>query len=209
MSESLGKRGRGPEALLDTIDFGEPKRFHREETDRFLQLLQLEKTLSDDDEEECAPSEDLVKGVMRSLEEEIAATGSTSSQTSSSGDKLAAADISSGHEGETRHSDLRIDLFYLMDASDNELGIPRSPVLDLKGAEDGFLESTDLKSLDENWQFEEEFENHEQFANFSVYEDAWDASQLQDYMNRDVSSQGMLFDVDFSTAGRLETACGL
>jgi len=35
--------------------------------------------------------------------------------------------------------------------------------------------------------------------------DAWDASELQDYMNRDFVSQGMLFDGDFSTTWKLET----
>lgn len=64
----------------------------------------------------------------------------------------------------------------------------------------------DLKSLCENWHFEDDFEFYQQFA---VYEDAWDASQLEDYMNRDFISKGMLLDGDFSSAWRLETAGGL
>jgi len=203
MSETLRKRGREPEALLDSLDAGEAKRFHCEETDQFLHLLQLDKTLSDDDEEECAPSEELVNGVMRSLEEVIAATCSTSYHPSSSGDNSAAADISGCHGSQTRDSDLGDDLCYLLEASDDELGIPPSPVLDLKRevcqspkqTSDGLSESTYIKSLAENWHFEDDFENYQQFA---VYEDAWDASQLEDYTNRDIFSLGMLFDGDFS-----------
>lgn len=212
MSEALGKRCREPEALLDSSDAGEPKRFHCEETDRFLQLLQLDKTLSDDDDEEGAPSEELLNGIMRNLEEEIAATCSTSYHSSNSGDNSVATDISSRHEGETPDSDSGDDLCYLLEASDDELGIPRSPVLDLKQeicqspkkTSDGLSDITDLKSLCENWHFEDDLEFYQQLA---VYEDAWDASLMEDYINRDFLSQGMLFCTgDSFTAWKLETA---
>lgn len=213
MSEELRKRSREPEAPLDSCDAGEPKRFHCEETDRFLQLLQLDKTLSDDDDEECAPSEELLKGVMRNLEEEIAATCSTSHISSNSGDN--SADISSRHEGETLDSHSGDDLCYLLEASDDELGIPRSPDLDLKQeicqspkkTSDGLSDITDLKSICENWHFEDELEFYRQFA---VYEDRWDGNLMEDYMNRDFVSQGMLFSTaDFSAPWKLETAGGL
>jgi len=213
-TQTLRKHGREHEALLDSIDASEPKRLHREETDRFLHLLGLDKTLSDDDEEECAPSEELINGVMRSLEEEIAATCSASYNPSDSGDNSAAANISSGHEGQTRDSDSGVDLCYLLEASDDDLGIPPSPVLDLKDevrqspkeTSNGLSESTDLNSLDENWHFQDDFDNYQQFT---VYDDLWDASQLQDYMNRDFVSEGTLFDGDFSSTWRLETAGGM
>jgi len=67
MSDTLRKRGRDSEAQPDSIDDREPKRFHGEETDRFLHLLQLDPTLAEDqEEEECAPSEELVNVVMKS-----------------------------------------------------------------------------------------------------------------------------------------------
>lgn len=196
---------------MDSIDVQEPKRFHGEETDEFLQLLQLDKTLTDEEEEESAPSEELVEGVMRSLEEEIGVTCSTSYPSSTSGDNSVASNISSGHEGETLSSDSVFDLCYLLEASDDELGIPPSPVQDLKyeiclspkETAEGLLDSQDLKSLSENWHFEDDFENYQQFA---LYEEAWNASQLRDYMPRDFESQGLLFDGDFSESWRLETA---
>jgi len=214
MCETLRKRGPDSEVPLDSIDVREPKRFHREETDRFLDLLQLDKTLSDVDEEECALSEELVNGVMRSLEEEIAETCSTSYHLSSSGDNSAAPDISSGHEGQTRDSDSGIDLCYLLEASDDELGIPPSPVLDpnkevclsTKESSEGLLDNPFLQSLGGNWHFEDNFD---MYQHFKLYEDTWHDSQLQDYMSRDLVNHGMLFDGDLSAPWRLETAGGI
>jgi len=204
MSQTLRKRGREPEAQMESVDVQEPKRFHGEETDRFLHLLQLDKSLPDDEEEEeCSPSEDLVEEVMRSLEEEIGVACSTSYAYSSSGDNNSVdSDISIGHEEQTLDSDPVFDLCYLLDASDDELGIPPSPELDLKydfclspkQTSEGLLESRDLKSLGENWHFEDDFENYQQFA---LYGDAWNVSQLRDCMNRDFVSQGCLFGGDF------------
>lgn len=213
MSETLRKRGREAEALADTIDAREPKRFHGQETDEFLYLLQLDKTLVDDEEdEEYAPSEELVKGVMRSLEEEIVATCSTSNLSSDSGDFSSASDISRSYEGQNLDSNAELDLTYLLEASDNELGIPPSPVLDFKDevcvstkeTSELSYENRDLKSLGENWHFEDVFENRPQLI--ELYEDAWDATQLQDYMNADFASQDMFFDCDFSSPWTLETA---
>jgi hypothetical protein len=214
MSDTLGKRGRESESQPDSIYVREPKRFHGEETDRFLHLLQLDPTLAaDEQEEECAPSEELVDGVMKILEEEIAATCSTSYR-SNSGDKSALPDISGSHESRTVDADSGIDLCYLLEASDDDLGILPSPVLDLKEEAclspkepfEGLWETSDLKSLGENWHFEDDFENFQQFA---LYENSWNASQLQDYWNRDFVSQGMLFEEDFSETWRLETAGGM
>jgi len=142
---------------------------------------------------------------MRSLEKEIAPTCSSSYSSSNSGDNLAATDISRGHESETVASDFGFDLRYLLEASDDELGIPPNPVLDMKD-EDGLstmetfkdlLASLDLKFLGENWHFEDDFQNYQHIA---MYDDPWIASQLQNYMNRDFVNQNMLFNSDFSAA---------
>ena len=77
MSQILRKRCGEAEVPPDYIDVQEPKRFHGEETEQFFQLQQLDQTLADNGEE-CAHSEELVNGVMRSLEEEIVATCCTS-----------------------------------------------------------------------------------------------------------------------------------
>lgn len=199
----LRKRVRDPESLPDSIDVQEPKRLHGEETDGLLELFELDQTLvNDDEEEEFAPSEELVNEVMRSLEEEIAVTCSTSFNSSDSGDNSATSDSYVGQEGETVDSESGFDLCYLLEASDHDLGIPPSTVLDLKDeiclstkeASECLFESADLKSLAENWHFEDDFENYEQFV---VYEDPWDDSQLLH-----------VFDGDFSAATRLETDGG-
>nr|ABK26546.1 unknown [Picea sitchensis] len=218
-SQTPRKRGREPEALPDSIDVPEPKRFHGEETDRFLQVLQLVKSVADEEEEEYAPSDELVSGVMRKLEEEIAATRSTSILPSYSGDNAAASDIYRDHEGQTLDSDAGVYLSYLLNASDDELGIPPSSALDLKDevylcqkeTSAGLSVNPDLKSLGENWQFEDDFENYQQLMSLGMglYEDAWNESQLQDYMNKDFISPGMLFDDDFSETWRPETACDI
>ena len=88
-----------------------------------------------------------------------------------------------------------------------QLGIPPSSVLDLKAGEvslstketsERLLVSPDLKSVRENWHFEDDFQNYELLA---VYEDPWDENQLlQDYMSTDFVSESMLFDGGLSAA---------
>jgi len=212
MSDTLRKRCREPEALPDSTDVPESKRFNGigDETDLFRHLPLLDKTLAEN--EECASSEDFVIGVMRSLEEEISATCSTF-YAPISGDNSSAYDICSVHESQTLVSGSDIDLCYLLEASDDELGIPSSPVLDSKdkfcqpsketSPAEGLSETTDLKCQGENWDFVDEFQNYQQFA---LFEDAWDVNHVQDYMNQDFISQDMLFEGEFSAAWTLETA---
>jgi hypothetical protein len=52
MPETVRQHSCEAEAQLDSIDAREPKRFHLEETERFIHMLQLDKTLLDDDDEE-------------------------------------------------------------------------------------------------------------------------------------------------------------
>lgn len=168
----LRKRGRDLEALPDSIDVQERKRFHGEETDGFLHLLQLNQTLGEDDEEDgFSPSEELVNRVMRSLEEEIATTCSTSYPSPNSGYNSAATDISSNQEGLTRDTDSGVDLCYLLEASDEDLGISPSPVLDLteelcrssEKPSEGSSGNLNLISLCENWHCVDDFKNFQQF----------------------------------------------
>lgn len=200
MSMNLGKREREDESLLKSIDVGEPKRFHGEQTDRFVS--QLDETSVDEDVEECAPNGELVNGIMKSLEEQSSPTCSTSYLNSNSKDNSAASHSFIGQESETLGSDLGFDLSYLLEASDDDLGIPPSPVLDLrhelcpntKETTDGLSESPYLKSLGENMQYEDMFDSCQEFT---LYEDAWDPRQLQDCMNRYFVSQNLLLDGDF------------
>lgn len=166
MTQTLKKRCLERGALPDSTDILATKRVHTERTDCFLHLLQFDKTLADETEE-CAPSEEVVNGVMRSLEEEIAGISCTSYLTSNFVDNSAASDISNGPGDQTLASDSGIDLCYLLEASDDELGIPPNPDLNWKDEvhqfskeiSEGLWETPDLQSLGENWQFEDDFEN--------------------------------------------------
>lgn len=213
MCQTLGKREREPEFLQDSIGVGHRKRFHGKETDGFLS--QLDKTLTEgEEEEECSPNEEAVNGLMRILEEEIGTPSSTSYLPSNSEENSAASYTFSSHESQTLGSDMGIDLSYLLEASDDDLGIPPSPVLELNDeifpspnqTTEGLSENAYLKSLGEDWLFDDKFDN---FPQLTLYEDSWDASQLEDYMNIDFVSQSMLFDWDASVLCRLETAGGL
>jgi hypothetical protein len=200
-SQMPRKRGREPEALSDSIDVREPKRLDDEETDQFLDL-----TVEDKEEEEYTPNEQLVRGVMGSLEEEIAATCFTSYLPSNSGDNATTSDICRDHEGKTLDSDAGVDLSYLLNVSEDELDIPPSPAPNMKGevclsrneTTASLSENPDLKSLAENCHFEDDFENYQHLI--ALYEDPWNVSQLQDYMNKDFICPGMLFDDDFLEA---------
>lgn len=226
MSQALKKRGRELEALPVSADVKEAKRFHGEEMDRLCNVLVLDKNLSQE-EEVYAPTEEVVNGVMKSLEEEIGMPCFTFDPSSNSGNSSASSNISSGQEGETLASDAHgtgstvdislgasnsgVEMVYIMDSSDDELAIPLSPFLDFKGeiwqspqeTSEALPENPDLKSLSEIWHFEDNFEIYKQFE---LYEDACEASELQYYMNRDFVSQDMSFDGEFSAGWNLETA---
>jgi len=197
MTQTFRKRDREPEALPVSTDVPEAKRFHGEETER-------------QEEEGWGASEEVINEVMKSLEKEIG-TAPFTSYPSNSGNNSASSNISSGLEGETLASDSGDDLFYLLGASDDELGIPLSPLTNLKDevcqspreTSEGLLENPDLKSIGDIWDFEDDFGNHQQFAS---YGDAHEASELQGYMQRDFFSENMFFGGDFSAAWTLETA---
>jgi hypothetical protein len=194
-SQTPRKCGHEPEAFPDSIYVSQSKRFHSEETYRFVHLLQLDKIVADE-EDKYAPIEQLVSGIMRNLEEEIAATCSSFILPSIFVDNAATtSNIYRDHEGQTLDSDAWFDLSYLVNASDDELGIPPSSALDLKDevclsqkkTSAALSENPDLKSLCENWQFEDGFENYQQLISpvMGLYEDACNANQLQDYKNID------------------------
>jgi len=215
MPATLRKRCLEPEALPDSTDVRESKRFNGmgEEMDLFRHLPLLDKTRAENEiaNEECASIQEFVIGVMRSPEEEISETCSTF-DASISLDNSSSNDICSVHEGQTLVLDSYIDLCYLLEASDDELGIPSSPVLDSQDefcqpaketcTAEGFSETADLKWQGENWDFVDEFHNYQQF---DLFEDAWDANQVQDYMNKDFISQEVLFEGAFSAGWTLET----
>jgi len=197
MTQTLRKRDREPEALPVSTDAQEVKRFHGEETGWFCQL---DKTLSQE-EEEWGASEEVINEVMKSLEEEIS-TAPFTSCPSNSGHNLASSDISSGQEGGTVASDLGDDLFYLLGASDGELGIPMSPLTNIMDeVRQSPEEKADLKSISQVWDFDDDFGNYQQFA---TYDDAHQASELQGYVHTDFVGQDTIFDGDFSATWTLE-----
>lgn len=203
------KRGGELEAPPNSTEVRESKRFKGEETDLFSEFSQLDRfTVAE--EEAAASSDDRVSGVMRTLEEDISATCSTL-YAPITVDNSWAFDISCDCEAQTLVSESGIDLSYLLEASDDDLGIP---VLDLKYDQvcqfpwetlpaQGLSENPDLKYVSQNWSFEDEVENDHHCV---LYEYTWDYSQVVDYMNRDFISQEMFFEEDFSAAWILETA---
>ena len=106
----------------------------------------MDQTIAEE-KQEFAGDEDFVNEVLRSLEEEIARTCSTSYSFCNSGDNSAVSDISGSHEVQILDSDLGIDLCYPLEASDK-----------------GLLENTNVNYIGENWHFEDDFENYQQFA---------------------------------------------
>eukprot|EP01018_Ginkgo_biloba_P025657 Gb_16121 [translate_table: standard] len=215
------KRSRESETVVNSTssednECAETKRFHGltggETNHQFLHLLEDMDSVENSLEEDHTPAdEELVYGVMRSLEQEIGvAKSSTSSEESQyvlSRDNSVVSDVSSD---QSHGFDYGVDLGYLLEASDDELGIPPSPILDLKDqvccSKDSSLpELSELQNvcLDGNWHFEDEF------ANYNLYEfgDAlMDANQLQEYTMREFISPS---EGDYSVPWRLETAGGM
>lgn len=193
MSGLLKKRGREE---ADEVAF-EPKRCFRE-----AEILNL---LEDVDSEDRNTSEELLSGVMRSLEEEIGVSCSTSyegSDTSGlSRESSILSDIACGSGAANG-----VDIDYLLGASDDELGILPSCLLDF-GEENsapqtiltgdggstplGF-ENPELKGLSSiNWSFEDDLVEYRQFS-YDLGDVVHDA-----------------FDGDDSAYWRPETAGGL
>ncbi|KAH9312567.1 hypothetical protein KI387_027602, partial [Taxus chinensis] len=201
MSGMLKKRSHEDEALLFSL-----KRFHGETEQQILRIFE-EIEYVDKIQEEAA-----VSRVMTSLGKEIGVSScSTSYQGFSeiSRDGYLASDMTSAYGA----TDGVIDLDYLLAASDDELGIPLSPVANLKGQAkatsslndkscDPFLdfdESAEIKGLAENWHIEDDFLDYSQLA---VFEDTVSADW-------DVVNLGAFIDGDYSASSPwgLEPAC--
>ncbi|KAH9312574.1 hypothetical protein KI387_027609, partial [Taxus chinensis] len=177
MSGLLKKHSRESDTLQDS-----PKRFHGETEQQILLLLEDSETLEKiQPQEECVESEDLVIRFMRSLQEEIGLACSTSDEASggSSGltrDGSAASDMTSGYGT----PECGIDVDYLLGASDDELGLPLSPLLNSEGQHASsssvkigsaaslldFSENAERKGFVENWHFEDDFVDFRQFVGF-------------------------------------------
>ncbi|KAH9312566.1 hypothetical protein KI387_027601, partial [Taxus chinensis] len=198
MSAMLKKRSREDEPLLNSS-----KRFHGETQQQSLHFFEDIVFVDEIQQEEA------ISGVIRSLGEEIGVSSCSTfyrdfSEISSDGS--VASDMISAF-GTT---DGVIDLDYLLGASDDDLGIPPSPIATVDGqAEEtsslkekgcdsslDFAQSAEIKGFTENWQFEDIFLDYSQFA---VYEDT-----VSDVVNLEA-----FFDGDYSASSSwdLETAC--
>lgn len=126
-------------------------------------------------------------------------------------DNSAASDISIGHAGQTLALGSGFDLCYLVEASEDDLGIPPIPYLNCKDefcqfpkkTSEGLWEIPDLQYLGENWPFEGDFENYQHVA---AYENVWYASQ---HYIRNLTCPAMLFDADLPAPCRLESGSGM
>ncbi|GMI99919.1 hypothetical protein like AT1G13360 [Hibiscus trionum] len=169
------KRGRDDSNESD-LDSTEVKRLR----DDLLDFL---------DESDSLPVNQDLASVMKSFEEEIAAAPSTSSES------VPVVDLTSD-SGESQP-----DLGYLLEASDDELGLP-PPTASTTGGEEG-PESTDLERVDSHssgfgdlWGFEEQNLNYDSFEfgtvdNYNVdhfaYDGLFEYSDM--YYDSDISGQ--------------------
>ncbi|KAH9312554.1 hypothetical protein KI387_027589, partial [Taxus chinensis] len=167
MSNPAKKRCREDEIPPESL-----KHFRGETEQLILHLLEdMDSPAESQEEENCAPSEEIVSGVMKSLEEEIGITScSTSNDGDSSGltrDDSVSSDMNSRYETQSGgHNEINLD--YLLGASDDELGIHPPTALQNSGdqfhssEEEGFGISVDftqnpeLKSFVDNWLFEDD-----------------------------------------------------
>ncbi|GLJ07837.1 hypothetical protein SUGI_0075210 [Cryptomeria japonica] len=200
MSGLLNKRSREEEALQDSS-----KRFHCGTEQQNLYTLEDFEFPENFQETEpkCCASEEAVCADLRDFEEEIGAMSPSASEQGFSGlnreDDSLASDMTSGYG----NSEDGIDLCYLLEASDDELGIPPTPVYNFEGEENSgfasdFNENADLKDFLEKWHFEDNFVDCREF---SLIEDsaaiAWDDL---------AASQGLFVDGDCYQSWGLENA---
>jgi len=203
MSGLLKKRGREDEALQDFS----VKRFHGESEQNVLDILEeIENEGTFQEEEHCLASEEALNGVMKSLEAEIGLTVCTTSYEGF-GDEYVAPDTTSRQDTEGRDCG-EIDLDYLLGASDDELGIPASPLQNLENEAISSLSSkedlglpldlTEITELNkgyaDNWRFEDDLVDYGQFGMF------------EDLAPFDALSQAVVPEGDYSPQWRLESA---
>ncbi|GLJ07832.1 hypothetical protein SUGI_0075020 [Cryptomeria japonica] len=202
MSSLLKKRSREDEALLDSS----VKRFHGESEQKVLDILEeIENEGKFQEDENCTASEEVLNGVMKSLEAEIGLTACSTSYEGF-GDEFVASDTTSRHDIEGKDSG-EIDLDFLLGASDDELGIPPSPLQNLEketvssnskedfGLPLDLAENTELnKGFIDNWRFEEDLVEYGQFGMF------------EDPAAFDPLSQAAFLDGDYSPQWRFEAA---
>ncbi|XP_057828603.2 uncharacterized protein LOC131039784 [Cryptomeria japonica] len=186
MSELLKKRSREEEVLQNS-----PKRFQGRNEQQYLQTS------------ENIQFVEKIKG-----EEQLAITSFVEEETGVflfSGDDMTS-------RCENKESENGIDLSYLLEASDDELGLPASPVANIDNQnvcaaassdKQGFgtcsdsAENAEQKDFLENWHFEDDFVDYAQFAVFDdAAASAWDVVNLEAFI-----------DGDYSTSWELETIC--
>ncbi|KAH9312560.1 hypothetical protein KI387_027595 [Taxus chinensis] len=202
----LAKRSREDEAPQDSV-----KRFRGDTEKQLLCLFQeIESADKLQVEESFGPSDDVVNQVMRSLEEEIGITASCSTSYEGFGDSFAlkrddtvASDVTSRYEIQSPDYG-EIDLDYLLGASDDDLGIPPSPLQNLG--------NQTLLSLPEDEGFRLSLDSSEN-AEQKGFVDNWhyDDSDFVDYTQIDTAAfhivtEGTSIDGDYSAPWRLETA---
>ncbi|GLJ07835.1 hypothetical protein SUGI_0075170 [Cryptomeria japonica] len=122
----LKKRGREDEGLADLA--GPESKILYRKTEQLFHLLEDMDSLDKIQDDECCASEELVSCVMRNLEEEIGLTACSIFPEGSSGEDLVTSDMTSCSGSEEGG----FDLCHLLGASDDELGIPPSSVVNLE-----------------------------------------------------------------------------
>eukprot|EP00252_Welwitschia_mirabilis_P014003 TRINITY_DN31006_c0_g1_i1.p1 TRINITY_DN31006_c0_g1~~TRINITY_DN31006_c0_g1_i1.p1 ORF type:complete len:194 (-),score=38.23 TRINITY_DN31006_c0_g1_i1:294-875(-) len=190
----LGKRNRDAEPDAEPRET-KLKQEQSSAADEFLHLL--------DNDDEINASEEDVSGVMRSLEQEICSTSSGSVPEEGLGSEILGSGSETENQGKGWSSG--VDLGYLLEASDDELGIgpaPKEEDLDipvsvaqetaiLSGDAAPSVENQTLKNIAENWSLEDEVWNYNEHV--GVFGDTpWDLGP--------VGGQSLPFDGDLSAS---------
>lgn len=202
------KRGREENDELSSCDVSEAKRFNGL-TAQGEELLHLLEDMDPNDEKTLEDSEGLVEGVIRSLEEEIGVHPSCS--TDSLDENIELEDfLLAGNSLDTN-----VELGYLLEASDDELGIP--PTLtgvpeDQSSSEESCADILDSPAVENEyygdlWQFEDEVPGYD-LLGFGY---GFDVSRFNDTEGKDfVVNNGMLFEhSDVDQPRRQEATCGI
>lgn len=203
------KRGREENDELSFSDVSEAKRFNGL-TAQGEELLHLLEDMDPNDEKSLGDSEELVEGVMRSLEEEIGVQTSCSSNNLDENIQLEDFLLA-----ESANSlDSNVELGYLLEASDDELGIP--PTLtgvpeDQSSSDESCADILDKPAVenkyygDQLWQFEDEVSGYDMLE----FGYGCDVSRFNEIEGKDfVVNNGMLFEhSDVDQSWRQEATC--
>lgn len=205
------KRGRDEDDDLISCDLSEAKRFNGL-TAQGEELLHLLEDMDPNDEKCLEDSEELVNGVIRSLEEEIGVQPSCSHDRLNENIQL--EDLLFVESANSL--DTNVELGYLLEASDDELGIP--PTLigapeDQSSSDESCADILDSSAVQNEWNDDQLWPFEDEVSGYDMLEFGYcDMSRFNEVEGRDfaVNNGMMLFEhSDVDQPWRQEATCGI